>query len=246
MGLGVLIYLLPHRTIDSGEDGTPLTHRLDFARHYGPRHGRRLTHSLPARGAAALSTSGLQAQLRAMVLLALAAAGSRCAAWTGTCRCHRSACASSSLAFVDRRRRCAIGAAWQAKYHRFAALIPMGRRAGDLRHLRLAVRPDLAVTQLLVEIATTTLLLLGLRWLPKRDRGIPLANATPAARLRRFRDPLIALACGAGMTAMALAVLLTKPGASVGDWFCATPMSRAAAPMSSMSFWSISAPSTPL
>ena len=28
--------------------------------------------------------------------------------------------------------------------------------------------PDLALTQLLVEIVTTVLLLLGLRWLPKR------------------------------------------------------------------------------
>ncbi|MGW8175755.1 MAG: hydrogenase subunit MbhD domain-containing protein [Stenotrophomonas sp.] len=30
--------------------------------------------------------------------------------------------------------------------------------------------PDLAVTQLLVEVVTTVLLLLGLRWLPKRLR----------------------------------------------------------------------------
>ena len=32
--------------------------------------------------------------------------------------------------------------------------------------------PDLAVTQLVVEIVTTVLILLGLRWLPKRSRGL--------------------------------------------------------------------------
>jgi multisubunit Na+/H+ antiporter MnhB subunit len=31
--------------------------------------------------------------------------------------------------------------------------------------------PDLAVTQLLVEVVTTVLILLGLRWLPKRSEG---------------------------------------------------------------------------
>ncbi|WP_258304927.1 hydrogenase subunit MbhD domain-containing protein, partial [Escherichia coli] len=44
--------------------------------------------------------------------------------------------------------------------------------------------PDLAVTQLLVEIATTALLLLGLRWLPKRDQEIPGDNNL-TARSRR-------------------------------------------------------------
>ena len=32
--------------------------------------------------------------------------------------------------------------------------------------------PDLALTQLVVEIVTTILILLGLRWLPKRDKSI--------------------------------------------------------------------------
>src|SRR5690606_40447687 len=63
----------------------------------------------------------------------------------------------------------ALGAAWQAKYHRLAALILMG-----VAGLVICVTfvwfsaPDLALTQLLVEVVTTVLLLLGLRWLPKR------------------------------------------------------------------------------
>ncbi|MFO1137472.1 MAG: monovalent cation/H+ antiporter subunit A [Paracoccus sp. (in: a-proteobacteria)] len=219
MGLGVLIYCLPHRTIDSGEDGTRLTRRLDFARHYD-RAMQALTHSLPRAALRLLSTSGLQAQLRAMVLLALAAA------WFALRRLDWNV----PLPQIGLREfvfgllwivggACAIGAAWQAKYHRFAALILMGG-AGLVTCATFVwlSAPDLAVTQLLVEIATTTLLLLGLRWLPKRDQEFPGERNT-AARLRRFRDLLIALACGAGMTAMALAVLLTKPGASVGDWF---------------------------
>ena len=64
---------------------------------------------------------------------------------------------------------CALGAAWQAKFHRLAALILLGGTG-----LVVCVTfvwfsaPDLALTQLLVEVVTTVLLLLGLRWLPKR------------------------------------------------------------------------------
>jgi multisubunit Na+/H+ antiporter MnhB subunit len=34
------------------------------------------------------------------------------------------------------------------------------------------LRPDLALTQLVVEVVTTILILLGLRWLPKRDKNL--------------------------------------------------------------------------
>jgi multicomponent K+:H+ antiporter subunit A len=70
--------------------------------------------------------------------------------------------------------------------------------------------PDLALTQLLVEIVTTVLLLLGLRWLPKR---IPfnwtLAGAL-AALPRRARDLTLAAAAGAGAGLLAYAVM-TRP-----------------------------------
>src|SRR3546814_7789835 len=42
------------------------------------------------------------------------------------------------------------------------------RRAHRLHSFAWFSAPDLALTQLLVEIVTTVLLLLGLRWLPKR------------------------------------------------------------------------------
>src|SRR5690606_15066793 len=64
---------------------------------------------------------------------------------------------------------CAIGAAWQAKYHRLAALILMG--GAGLATVVTFVwfsAPDLALTQLMVETVTIVLILLGLRWLPAR------------------------------------------------------------------------------
>ena len=64
---------------------------------------------------------------------------------------------------------CAIGAAWQAKYHRLAALALVGGTglATSITFLWLSA-PDLALTQLMVETVTTVLILLGLRWLPPR------------------------------------------------------------------------------
>lgn len=131
---------------------------------------------------------------------------------------------------------CAIGAAWQAgAHHRFAALILMGG-AGLVTCATFVWLSalDLAVTQLLVEIATTTRFP-GLRWLPKRDEEIAGDRNLPACI--RCCDLLIALTCGAGMTAMALAVLLTTARRLVGGLVPrAMPMSRAAAPMS---FWNV-------
>jgi multicomponent K+:H+ antiporter subunit A len=71
--------------------------------------------------------------------------------------------------------------------------------------------PDLAITQLLVEIVTTVLLLLGLRWLPKRvETAGEGLSATFQARVRRARDLMLAVAAGAGMTLIVYA-MLTRP-----------------------------------
>ena len=114
---------------------------------------------------------------------------------------------------------CAIGAAALAKYHRFAALALLGG-AGLVTAMTFAwfSAPDLAVTQLLVEIITTVLLLLGLRWLPKRLQEIEGDKRLPA-RTRRAIDLVIAAACGAGVAAIAFAVMTMPPGLSIGDWF---------------------------
>jgi multicomponent K+:H+ antiporter subunit A len=65
--------------------------------------------------------------------------------------------------------------------------------------------PDLAVTQLVVESVTTVLLLLGLRWLPKRIRE--LSPLDTAARYRRIRDAVVAIGVGVGLASLAYAVM---------------------------------------
>src|SRR3546814_10332158 len=79
---------------------------------------------------------------------------------------------------------CAVGAAWQAKFQRLAALILLGG-TGLVVCVTFAwlSAPDLALTQLLVEVVTTILLLLGLRWLPKRF-DIPGRSAEPTSELQ--------------------------------------------------------------
>jgi multicomponent K+:H+ antiporter subunit A len=107
---------------------------------------------------------------------------------------------------------CAIGAAYQAKYHRLAAMVLMGV-AGLVTCITFVwfSAPDLAITQLLVEIVTTVLMLLGLRWMPKRiqidDESLSMGFK---ARLRRGRDLALAVIAGAGMSLIAY-TMLTRP-----------------------------------
>src|SRR5690606_4551563 len=85
---------------------------------------------------------------------------------------------------------CAIAAAWNAKYHRLAALILVGGTGivTSMTFLWLSA-PDLALTQLMVETVTTVLILLGLRWLPARLTPEELnLEERRRIRLRRLRD----------------------------------------------------------
>ena len=105
---------------------------------------------------------------------------------------------------------CALGAAHQAKYHRAASLM-LASAAGLVTSITYAwlSAPDLALTQLAVEVVTTVLILLGLRWLPPRIEEFP----GPTARLtatRRLRDLGIAILGGAGLALLAY-VMMTRP-----------------------------------
>ncbi len=114
---------------------------------------------------------------------------------------------------------CAIAAASQAKFHRLAALVLMSG-AGLVTCLTFVwfSAPDLAVTQLLVEIVTTVLILLGLRWLPKREETMPAADES-FARFRRYRDFVLALITGLGVAALAYFAMLTPRPSTVGDFY---------------------------
>jgi multicomponent K+:H+ antiporter subunit A len=115
---------------------------------------------------------------------------------------------------------CAIGAAYQAKYHRLAALIMVGG-AGLATCLTFAwfSAPDLALTQIAVEVVTTVLLLLGLRWMPRRIEFDDQRRDTLKARARRVRDFIIAIAVGSGLAALAYAVMIRPPVEILSPFF---------------------------
>ena len=116
---------------------------------------------------------------------------------------------------------CAIGAARQAKYHRLAALMLMGG-AGLATCITFVwfSAPDLALTQLLVEIVTTVLLLLGMRWLPKRLENLkPTRPRSVKTQVRRLLDMLIAVTVGMGVSLLALAAMTRPRPDSISSWF---------------------------
>ncbi len=116
---------------------------------------------------------------------------------------------------------CAVTAAWQAKYHRLAALILVSGTGivTSLTFLWLSA-PDLALTQLMVETVTTILLLLGLRWLPSRisARKMNLV-ASQRDKLRRSRDLVIAIIAGSVMFVISYFVLLHPANFTISDFF---------------------------
>ncbi|MEK9804557.1 MAG: hydrogen gas-evolving membrane-bound hydrogenase subunit E, partial [Curvibacter sp.] len=114
---------------------------------------------------------------------------------------------------------CALGAAWQAKFHRLVALILL-----SVVGLALCITfawfsaPDLALTQLAVEVVTVVLFLLGLRWMPKRvEQDDP--RIEQRVFWRRRRDLLLALLIGAGLAALSYALLTRQAPLSISPFF---------------------------
>jgi multicomponent K+:H+ antiporter subunit A len=85
--------------------------------------------------------------------------------------------------------------------------------------------PDLAATQLVVEIVTTVLIMLGLRWLPKRSEALVEPTGV-LARLRRARDLVVAVIAGVGMAAISYAVMTRTPPDSIANFFVAKSYSE--------------------
>src|SRR5215218_4271489 len=166
---GVILYWLLQGYLAKGIDGPPLVRRLK-----GQRIFERVLVTLSWKWARSLErlfgTQRLQPQLRLLVAFAVIAA-----LWplyrhgfeTGSGPSTEFDAAFLLLWIVG--WLCAIGAAYQAKYHRLAAMVLLSG-AGLVTCITFVwfSAPDLAITQLLVEIVTTVLILLGLRWLPKR------------------------------------------------------------------------------
>src|SRR5687767_7765045 len=208
---GAVLYAVLQKYLARGVEKIPL---------FPPVDGRRLFDRVLvavswrwARGLdALLGTRKLQPQLRWVIAAALLAASwpiwQRGLQWGPLpwSEIHPALALAWGIGAV-----CALGAAWQAKFHRLVALILAGG-AGLVVCLTFVwfSAPDLALTQLLVEIVTAVLLLLGLRWLPKRVPFVWTGAGARAALPRRLRDLVIAVASGAGLAAIAYAVM-TRP-----------------------------------
>ncbi|MDP2768693.1 MAG: monovalent cation/H+ antiporter subunit A [Giesbergeria sp.] len=117
---------------------------------------------------------------------------------------------------------CALAAAWQAKYHRLAALTLLGGAglATCITFLWFSA-PDLALTQIVVELVTTILILLGLRWLPMRDESlrVPTRAERRSTRLRRMRDLTLSVLAGGGMAWLAFAMMSRPFAQSTSTFF---------------------------
>lgn len=202
---GAIIYISYYRRLRE-VDGLPLTSDLR-----GQRIFERLLVTATNRWARqvvqAFGTQRLQPQIFTVVFLALAAGIGAGWARLGTLPLPDSFDPVFGLVWLVGGTS-ALAAAYQAKFHRLAAMILLGG-AGLATCITFAwfSAPDLALTQLLAEIATTVLILLGLRWLPKRT---PVEeDLTFAVRLRRWRD--LGLAALAGLvTAIAAYAIMTR------------------------------------
>ena len=218
LGGGIVLYLLLRRGVVAGRfKHAPLLglngQRLFESTLYGLDRASRWA-------LAVLSTYRLQPQMLLMVLAAIVFAS--VALWAG------------GISWGDRPRVpgnlefallwvlgcvAALAAANQAKFHRLAALILLGAvgLAVSLTFLWFSA-PDLALTQLTVEVVTTVLFLLGLRWLPKR-RPEEAEHLGLRVRARRARDLVVSLVAGGGMAVLAYAMMTRPAPQSISPFF---------------------------
>jgi multicomponent K+:H+ antiporter subunit A len=157
-----------------------------------------------------LLRAGLQRQLLAVVVVTMLAAGTTLWGGVGEGDRPRVPLSPVFLGLWMVGGTAAVAAAAMAKFHRLAALMLAGT-AGAVTCITFIwfSAPDLALTQLTVEVMTTMLLLLGLRWLPRREpeRGIYTPETWRRAMRRRSRDFTVAVAAGSGMAGLAYAVM---------------------------------------
>ncbi len=227
---GILLHRILRRRLASGVERTPLLPPVDG------RVAFERTLDAARRGARRLEgwlgTRRLQPQLRWIVAVTVAAAaipivrrglspGGAAAPFDAT---------GSDVLFALLwliGGACALAAAIQAKFHRLVAVVLAGG-AGLVTCVTFVwfSAPDLALTQLLVEIVTTVLLLLGLRWLPKRVPFSVTSAGALAALPRRTLDFALAAAVGGGLAALAYASLTRPLADSVSRFFVARAYSE--------------------
>ena len=213
---GCLLFVGLRRYL-SDREVAPLTGRLSGKRIF-ERVLAVLAADLPQRIERFYPSRRLQSQLLWIVLLALLAGVLAATGAPFDADVHWSGIDPAFALLWLLGAACAIGAATQAKFHRLAALILAGG-AGLVSCVSFVwlSAPDLAATQLLVEVVTTILILLGLRWLPKRIAG--LVPESRRQRFRRRRDIVIAIVVGAGVASLAYAAMTHPVADSISRFF---------------------------
>ena len=217
---GALLYLLQRRGRSHGRLAhTPLLHWLDGQRIFENLLAR--LSSVGRRSRHLLATRRLQSQLLLLVLIALAGAGA--SVWlTPAARGTRELLPFSPMFAMTWLigAACALAGAWQAKFHRLASLM-LCAGAGLVCCITFIwfSAPDLALTQLVVEVVTTVLLLLGLRWLPVRQMTRQPIEARLRLWGRRGRDILVAVLAGCGMAGLAWLVMTRPFPQSISPFF---------------------------
>ena len=208
MSGGILLYLLLRKKLMAGPGYPPFIGRFNGKRLF--ERSLVILMRLARRIERRVSTQRLQPQLFLLVMAAVLA-GLIPMLYSGLSWGDRPKI-PGSVVFVTLwllAITCALGAAWQAKYHRLAALT-MVSVCGLMTCVTFVwfSAPDLALTQLVVEVVTTVLILLGLRWLPRRIEEVsPLPSSLPKARARRLRDLLLSVLVGGGMALLSYAML---------------------------------------
>ncbi|SFM22419.1 monovalent cation/H+ antiporter subunit A [Variovorax sp. OV329] len=208
---GALIYLVQRGLRrQGGLEVTPLLHRFDGQRIFENSLAR--LSEAGRRGRRVLGTRRLQTQLLFMTALAVAGAAGSIYLQPPRHQAIELLPFSPMFAMIWLLGGvCALAAAWNAKFHRLAALM-LSSGAGLVCCITFIwfSAPDLALTQLIAEVVTTVLMLLGLRWLPLRKQGEEPVGSRVRRWGRRSRDLSIAGAAGCGMAALSW-VMMTKP-----------------------------------
>jgi multicomponent K+:H+ antiporter subunit A len=165
-------------------------------------------------------TNRLQMQMLCVVVMVFVAAvaSTRIVPFTWGARAPLPAAPEFALLWII-AAGCALGAAWQAKFHRLAALTLL-----SIVGLALCITfawfsaPDLALTQLAVEVMTMVLFLLGLRWLPKRiEQDDPRIERR--VWWRRRRDLILSFVVGVGIAALSYALQTREGTLSISPFF---------------------------
>jgi multicomponent K+:H+ antiporter subunit A len=193
-------------------------HRISSEDWFGPATGRQLFESsihglfgLAGRVSARLENGSLQRYLAWMVAGAIVV-GAAPLLGSGIGTGTRALLPANPLSVAVWLLLLATCVALTVSHHqRFLAVVLVGvvGLAASLAFVSLSA-PDLALTQLSVELVSTVLLLMGLALLPQH-------SPRESSAARKLRDACLALAGGAGMTWIAW-VLLTRDHSSI-SWF---------------------------